>query len=191
MRQVHSCKLTYLTAPEIGADERIKRAIEIYNVDLHEYERLPLELRTEPSQSQKELVSDWYKEVTGGRRLAQPIQVQSIFDSIGDPSEEHWPKDRSGKPVNPVYTLGYHINSAITHGNLWAIKHYGLTPVEKAGGVTTALPGLDANGIRSLRKGAATLLQLSFGFAVQFMHGDLPSGVMNRLGAHIQPLMNS
>ena len=134
----YSCKLTYLTTPEISVDERIKRAIEIYYVDLHEYERLPLELKAEPSQNLKEFASEWYKEVAKGKELTQPIRVRSIFDSIGDPEEEEWPRDRSGKPVNPGYTLGYQVNSAITHGNLWAIKHYGLTHVEKSGGVTTA-----------------------------------------------------
>ena len=33
--------------------------------------------------------------------------------------------------------------------------------------------------------------QLSFGFAVRFLHGHLPSSVMNRLGGHIGSLTNS
>ncbi len=187
----YSGKLTYLADPEISPNQRIKRALKTYYTDLDEYERLLPELKAEPSQNLKEFAQEWYAEVAEGKELKRYRGPRSIFDSIGDPEFEEWPIDRTGKSVNPVYALGYQVNSTITHGNLWAIKHYGLTHVNKSGGITTALPGLDADGILSLQRAAATVLQLSFGFAVQFMHGRLPSGVMNRLGARIQSLTNS
>lgn len=186
-------KLAYLTVPDISANERIKRSIKIYHRDLYEYERLPTELKAEPSQDRKEFVREWYKEVAESKEkeLNRPISAQSIFDSIGDPECEEWPRDVRGKSVNPVHTRGYKVNSAITHGNLWAKKHYGLTHVNKSDGVTTALPGLDAEGTRVLYKVTATLLQSSFGIAVQFMHGYLPAHVMNRLGDQIGYITDS
>ena len=187
----YSYKLTYLTDPEICANERIKRAIEIYYVDLYEYDRLPLKLKVETSQDRKEFAREWYKEVADGEKLKRPIQIRSIFNSIGDPEDEKWPRDRSGKSVNPVYTRGYQVNSAITHGNLWAIKHYGLTHAGKSGTITTALPGLDAKRVGLLCEVAAKLLRLSFGFVVQFTHGHLPSGIMNRLESQIATLTDS
>ena len=186
----YSGKLTYLADPEISPNQRIKRALKTYYTDLDEYERLLPELKAEPSQNLKEFAREWFAEVGEGKELKRYRGPRSIFDSIGDPEFEEWPIDRTGKSVNPVYALGYQVNSTVTHGNLWAIKHYGLTHVNKPGEVTTALPGLDADGILSLQKAAATVLQLSFGIAVQFMHGHLPSGVMNRLRDHIVSLTN-
>ena len=55
-------------------------------------------------------------------------------------------------------------------------------------GRETALPGLDAEGIRIMERVAATLLLSSFGYAVQFMHGLPPSGLMNRMRAQIDSL---
>ena len=184
-------KLAYLTVPEIGADERIKRAIEIYHRDMREYERLPPELKSESGQNRMEFVSEWYKEVSGGVELKRPIPVRSIFDAIGDPELEEWPRDMGGNPANPVYKEGYRIYSTVTHGNLWAIKHYGLTHVDKSGAITIALPGLDAEGKRLMQRVAGGLLQLSFGFAVQFMDGFAPSGIMNRMSAQIDSLAYS
>ena len=43
-------KLFYLTVAEISGEERIKRALEIYNLDMHEYERLPPDLKAESRQ---------------------------------------------------------------------------------------------------------------------------------------------
>ena len=138
-----------------------------------------------------DFVSEWYEELAEGRKLKRPIKVRSIFDAFGDPDLEGWPRDKGGEPVNPVYKKGYHVSSAVTHGNLWAIKHYGLTHVQKSGAVTTALPGLDAEGIRIMERVAATLLLSSFGYAVQFMHGLPPSGLMNRMRAQIDSLTTS
>ena len=88
-------KLAYLTVPDISANERIKRSIKIYHRDLYEYERLPTELKAEPSQDRKEFVREWYKEVAESKEkeLNRPISAQSIFDSIGDPECEEWPRD--------------------------------------------------------------------------------------------------
>ena len=183
----YAYKLTYLTDPEIGGNTRIRRTIELGYADLCAYERLPSELQGGTSPSPETLLRDWYKEVTEGSELREP-KVRSIFDAVGDPEDDGfpWPKDGSGKAVNPVYVWGYRVTSPIVHGNLWAIKHHGLTHVSKSGGVTTALPGLDAKAMRLLREGAARSLQLSFGITVQLMHGHLPSDVMNRLEAHIE-----
>ena len=189
----YSYKLTYLAGPETSANERIKRAIELYYSDLCAYKRLPEEAKVKLRQDQENLTLDWYKEVTDGKDLKRPISVWGIFSAVGDPEDEEfpWPKDSNGTPVNPVYMWGYRVTSPMTHGNLWAIKHHRLTQIDKSGGVTKALPDLDPEAIRRLQTGVATVLQLSFGIAVQFMHGHLPSDVMNRLGAHIGSLTNS
>ena len=185
----YSYKLGFLITPDIAASERIKRAIEVGYADLREYESLPADLKGQPTEDRKHFLQDWYSEITGGSKLVQPIRVRGIFDSIGDPQVEQWPQDKGGNPKNPIYARGYQINSAVTHGNLWAIKHYGLTHLKRSNGSTATLPGLGPETIRLQQEIAARLLQLSFGLAVQFMQGVLPASTMNRLEKQMTPLL--
>ena len=185
----YSYKLVYLTDKDIGIVERIKRAIETYNTDLHEYRRLPPEFKREISQDQTSLIGSWYKELTGKDELPRSLSARSIFDSVGDP-EDDWPRDRGGNPINPVYQMGYQVNSVIAHGNLWAIKHYGLVHLQKPDDRIADLAGYDKNTIRILKRNAASILQLSFAFAEQFMQGYPPSHILNRLNVPIALLMS-
>ena len=186
-------KLAYLTTPDINDDERISRTIRLYYTDLYWHRRLPSHLMGDSAQHIEQLIQEWYKELNGGQALKRTISARSIFDSIGDPEDEAvpWPKNKEGDFVNPVYSVGYHMGSTIIHGNLWAIKHHGVTKIGKVGEKTIVTPGLDAEGTRLLRLYGARLLQLSFGFATQFTYGFLRSDVMNTLNGHIESLEQS
>ena len=178
----YAYKLTHLTDSHISINQRIKRAIEIYHNDLNEYDRLPEELRGELGQDQSELLGQWYEEITG-EELSRRIPVRNIFDSVGDSDE--WPRDRGDNPINPVYIMGYQINSLIAHGNLWALRHYGLTHVQGPDGIAASLPGWSAGKVRNYQRAAASLLQFAFAFAMQLMHGYPPAHIMNRLNVPI------
>ena len=183
----YSYKLVYLTDKNIGRKERSERAIRTYSADLHEYKRLPPQFQGDTGQDQQALIALWYKELTGKDKVPQSLSARDIFNAVGDP-EDDWPRDGRGKPINPVYKIGYQVNSVITHGNLWAIKQYGLVHFQRPDGTVVDLAGYDKNALRILKKSAVSILQLSLGFAVQFVHGHPPAHIMNRLNAPMSRL---
>ena len=178
----HTYKLSYLTVLDVGADERIKRALECA------YERLPSRLRSNSVPHRRAFLEEWYKETTGKQMPKQPIRARDLFDNLGGSNEEwqrtarEWPADRGGKSVNPAYQSGYSIWSAITHGNAWAIAHFGMTKDDSEDEHPRWIPGLDPDTIHNCEELAVRLLQHSFEFSVQLMdYRGLDVGVMNRL----------
>ena len=82
-------------------------------------------------------------------------------------------------------------NSAVSHGNSWAMQHYGVTKIRSDDGETVALPGLDAATVYNLQVLAGRKLWLSLGFAVQFMRGHLPAGAMNKMDTLIASIQKA
>ena len=190
--QEYTTRLAYLVDLKIEPTERIRRAIELYHADLFAYENLPSNLRVHPGQNRETFLSAWYEEITCGKKLNRRYPVRSIFDDLGSPEEEGWPTDNGGKPINPTYQKGYQIWSAVTHGHLWAIRHYGLTKVGKIGEQTMWLPGGAATRtILSWQEIAGRLLQYAFGFAVQFLHPSLDTSTMDELEHQIALIQQS
>lgn len=184
----YSYKLSYLTVLDVDADERIKRAIECAHEDLVAYERLPSRLRSNSAQHRRPFLEEWYKEITGKQKPKHPLRARDLFDDLGGSNEEwqriagEWPADRGGKAVNPAYQSGYAIWSAITHGNAWAIAHFGLTKDGSDDDDPRWFPGLNPDTIHNCEELAVRLLQHAFGFSVQLMnHRGLDAGAMNRL----------
>ena len=184
----YSYRLDYLTVLDIGASERVKRSIEYSYTDLKAYEGLPSNLRSPSSQSQSQFLEEWYKEIAGEKKLNKRKQVKHVMDNLGGANEEwqhirgEWPTDGRGTPINPVYQSGYAIWSAITHGDPWAIRHFGLTKANREEEDAQWFPGLDLNTTHKMQDLVVRLLQHSFGYSVQLMHrGGLHVGTMNRL----------
>lgn len=137
-----------------------------------------------------DLAKEWYCELTGGEEKLQPVRALKIFKEFaGEQSNEwgkhDWVEDGRGSLVPFAYSKGYGIYSAVAHGNSWAIRYYGSTKISSEDGKTVARPGLDAKTVCNLQVLAGKQLQLSFGFAVQFMRGTIPAGAMNRMEALI------
>lgn len=189
----YAFRLTYLTDPH--TEERIQRSLKCYYKDLQEFRKLPSDLSSlggkELAETRAELVSKWYADLTGGLEKINPVTALEIFEAVGEEDFEegevqNWIKDGRGNMVPLAYSKGYRIYSAVSHGNLWAIKHYGFTKIGKEGDSTIALPGLDATGVYPLQELAGGLLMSSLGFAVQFMRGYPPANTMNKLGSLIE-----
>ena len=185
-------KLVYLTYPLI--EDRIQRSLRCYCADIREYRKLPEDLTSQPARQLAEnnaiLAEKWHCELTGGSQKLRPITALEIFEAVeekrfDEEGQDLWVTDGKGTSVPFAYAKGYRIFSAVTHSNLWAIRHFGMTKIGNKGDVTLASSGLDLRGVLLFKLSAAMQLQFSFGFAVQFMSGHLPAGTMNRLGAQI------
>ena len=194
----YSNKLTYLTDPHTS--ERIPRTLKCLYADIQEFRKLPKDL-TSPAgrmsvEDRANLATEWYCELTGGEGKLRPVSALEIFEELaGEQSDEwgelDWVEDGRGSLVPFAYSKGYRIYSAVAHGNLWAIQHYGATKIRNVDGETVWLPGLDAKTVYRLQELAGRQLEFSLGFAVQFMRGHLPSGTMNKLETLIASIQNA
>ena len=194
----YSSKLTYLTDPH--ASQRIPRTLKCLYADIQEFRKLPRDLTTPDGRrfvdERAVLATEWYGEFTNDEEKLRPVSALEITTELaGEQSDEwgklDWVEDGRGNLVPFAYAKGYRINSAVAHGNSWAMQHYGMTKIRSDDGKTTARPGLDAKTVYTLQVLAGRQLLLSFGFAVQFMRGLLPSGTMNELEALLASLQEA
>ena len=176
-------RLAYLADIEIGANQRIERAIELSYGDLQAYERLPSELQANSVRDELQFLCEWYGDQRPGKKL-KSHKVRDIFDKIGDP-DESWLIDKGGRLVNPTYQRGYAIQSAISHGHPWAVRHFGVPKIGESGQHSRWLPGLNTKTRQNCQASAGTILQYSFGLAVQLLRGILDAGTMNKLGEQL------
>ena len=188
----HAYKLAYLTDPH--NEERLQRTLKLLYSDIKQYLILPKDLTSpagrELAENQAKLAERWYCDLTGGKEKMRSVTAMEIFKAVGEETNEEKGNedlitDGRGNLVPSVYSKGYRIYSAVSHGNLWAIQHYGVTKIRRDDGATMALPGLNTRSVYRLQEVAGGLLMFSLGFAVQFMRGYPPAGIMNELVAQI------
>ena len=114
-------------------------------------------------------------------RKIREVSSLDIFNQVGMP-ESGWPTDLGCKPENPVYRSGYSIFSAIEHGNLWAVRRYGMNqpsniPLERS--------GLDDRTLLHIQDAAGRLLQCSYASLKQYAQMGAGGTIMNQLGQHL------
>lgn len=184
-------KLCYLVdlIPEDNHFERAKRAIRLAYVDLLEYEGLPLRLRSLDPSERKIFLSEWYREIANGADLNRHL-TRGMFEVIEEETAGRpWSVDKRGNRLNPMYESGYQIHSKIVHGNLWAIKRYGLTKVDSEVPGNTRLPGVDGKTKLSWASASGRILQNSYGLTMQFIGSKTPyTSTMNKINPHLDQI---
>ena len=182
----YSYKITYIADPQVDSKERILRTLMLYGNDIRAYQKMPKELRSATSDqlalSRKEMADCWYRELTG--KKLKPLTTKTIMDSVWNTGLEIPQQQGPGQSV--IYERGYRTASVVTHGNIWAIRHFCLETRYDAEGVVFT-PRLQELVLYDLLLIAACDLQVSFGFVAQ-LGSTLPSGVMNRLEENIYDL---
>ena len=147
-------KLAYLTDP--NASERILRTLRCLYADIQEFKKLPKDLVSPTGKRLAEdrcmIAEEWYRELTGGKGKIQAVRVLEIFEELaGEKSDVlgtfNWVEDGRGSLVPLTYSKGYRIYSAISHGNSWAIQHYGVTKIRNDDGEIIERPRLDAKTV--------------------------------------------
>ena len=175
----YSYKITYISDPLIEPEERIRRVLDLWYLDSTSYEKLPKELQLVmkgwQSQRPKKDVEDWYRQLTG-KGLAKKT-AEFILDAVWKAGLET--SQKNNEITNEIYEQVYRVGSAFQHGNSWAIQHYCLGK-PTGGNDATTLHSQSIMVFYFLRM-AGLLLQMSFGFVVQFQ-SMLPANVMNEIG---------
>ena len=187
-------KLCYLVDlfPEEKANERAQRAIKLAYVDLLEYEGLPPRLRSQDPTERKKFLTEWYREIANGENLSPHI-TRGMFEVIEEETERRtWSVDKRGNRLSPMYEAGYQIHSKIVHGNLWAIKRYGLTKVDSEVTGNTRLPGVDSRTKLVWAAGVGGVLIGAYGLTMQFMGSKFTyTPTMNVLQTHIEKILET
>ena len=129
----YAYRLIFLIDQDIKLNERVKRAIRLYNEDIKAWNRLPSDLKGNAEEGALDtFLVDWYKDVNDGIDLIpkKPIKVEEIFKQTGYVEVKGWGSIGGYEPENPVYKKGYAFWSAIDHGNTWAIRNFGLMSID-------------------------------------------------------------
>ena len=180
-------KITYLADAEIQPEERIRRSLMLYLTDIREYQKMPGEYRSvaadQHASNGKEMSACWYQELTG--KQLNTVSTKAIMDSVWNAGSDMLQGQDPGH--NAIYEKGYRSGSVVTHGNTWAIRYFCLEKRSDAAG-TVLTPRLRERVLYGTLEVAARILQLSFGFVVQF-GSTLPASVMNRLEEKIYKLV--
>lgn len=180
----YAYKLLNLVQVEIEVQDREQRAIEDWYSDYRQFRRIsPTHQHVEHERyftKWEPVLTQWYTELTGYRKIREVTSLE-VFNQVGMP-ESGWPLELGGKRENPVYRSGYSIYSAIEHGNLWAVRRYGMNhpsdiPLERN--------GLDDMTVLHIQDAAGRLLQCSYAAFKQFAQMGSGGAVMNKLGQHL------
>ena len=180
-------KITYLADAGIQPEERIRRSLMLYLTDIREYRKMPWEYRSvaadQHASNGKEMAGRWYQELTG--KQLNTVSTKAIMDSVWNAGSDMLQGQDPGQ--NDIYEKGYRSGSVVTHGNTWAIRYFCLEKRSDTAG-TVLIPRLRERVLYGTLEVAARILQLSFGFVVQF-GSTLPAHAMNRLEEKIYELV--
>ena len=180
----YAYKLLNLVQVEIGVQDRERRAIEDWYSDYRQFRRIsPTHQHVEHERyftRWEPVLTQWYTELTACSKIREVTSLE-IFNQVGMP-DSGWPLDLPGKRENPVYRSGYSVYSAVEHGNLWAVRRYGMNlpsdiPLERN--------GLDDMALLHIQDVAGSLLQSSYASFKQFAQLGAGGAVMNKLGQHL------
>ena len=182
-------RLIFLIDQDINLNERVKRAIRLYNEDIKAWNRLPGDLRRDAKHGALDtFLVDWYKDVNDGiaLNLKRPLKVDEIFKATGNVEVKKWASIGGYEPENPVYKKGYAFWSAIDHGMTWAIRHYGLMSID---GNNRYAPRVnDSKTINAWQRLTAGLVAFPFVFADQFMSYPTDADIREKLGKLLEAL---
>ena len=178
----YSYKIAYLAEPYIDPEERVCRALRLYCTDLEQYRKMPEDLKPnsagEVVTKHMQPAEEWYQEIAC--KKLRSVSAREIMDKVWNSDDEQgYSAGNNGEVGNPIYDKGYRIGSTLTHGNIWAIRHYGLTMTLIENRVVTS-SGLKEKVVGDLLLIAAGCLMYSFGFIAQLMNRP-PTGTVNRL----------
>lgn len=194
-----SFKLVYLTDPNPDASERIKRSLKCLFNDIEEYRKVPTDLSSPASRDlvadQAKFAKEWYRELTGGKEELHRVSALGIFEAVARDSNDpwlnlNWVQDGKGALKPLAYSKGYGIFSSVSHANLWAIQHFGMHKTSEPDGESVVVPILDPSIVCLMQILAGQSLWNSFGLAVKFTRGDLPTATMNQLETLIDAIRN-
>ena len=175
----YSQRIVYLADESIKLEERIGRTLRLYYVDLVEYKRLPEAVRPQGSTASLEESTmkavAWYKELTGEK--LNSIRAQEILDTVWRTGLDYLEED-SDAP-NDGYQIGYRIGSALTHGNVWAIRNHCLAITREQNGFGIGFQ-IRESLLSDLHLLAASIVMLSFGFVAQYAPA-LAGSTMNKI----------
>lgn len=180
----YTYRLLYLVQLEIGVHDREQRAIEDWYSDCQQFRRIaPKHQHVELGKyftKWEPILTQWYTELTGRSKIRNP-RIQDIFNQVGMP-ESGWPTDLGGNPGNPAYPSGFSISSAIEHGNLWAVRRYGMNNPSE---IRVERPGLDDRTLLQIQDLACRLLQCAYASCKQFADLGTGGATMIKLGKHL------
>lgn len=175
----YNYKIVYLANEAIDTDERIRRTLQLYYVDLAEYKKLPEAIRPQGSTtSLKESIAKvkaWYRELTGANLTK--TSAKAIMDAVWKSGLEYMEENSSTS--NDAYEIGYRVGSALAHGNVWAIQNHCLIITGEQEGLGVGLE-IRPSLLFSLHLLAAATVLISLAFVLEYASA-VPDETMNKI----------